>query len=503
MKKIDPISVIAKNEISVQYQYYILFLSSMEMLGVVLPEFLIIFSDFILKYVEKNDIKNGIAHIPLVINDNYVYITICFVKDFHANIWYENIKNMIGESVSFMQNNQLVKGCIIFDSVLQGRDDFAKIVEAVQVAYVLKLYLFDKYLSEKLKNKNSTVVLFLLVDDNVLWQKAIDRGNIIGNAINFSRYLSDLPAKDLYPESFVTRVLTYLDSFYLNYKSRVIEGQELESLQMGGICGVGAGSSQKPRLLLLEYDPIQKTHDQKSIALVGKGVTFDTGGISIKPADGMEDMKSDMSGAAAVCAAFAALTLLQSSHKIIVAVPLAENMVSGSAIRPGDILKFYNGKTAEVKNTDAEGRLVLADALAYVSDIYKPDFMIDLATLTGACRIALGPLYAGLMTENQELQEKIISAGKVSGDKCWPLPLEDGYVPNMMSHVADMCNIGTKGYKAGATMGGMFLREFVGAGICWAHIDIAPVATDCPYKKYIHSFGATGFGVYLLVELCG
>jgi leucyl aminopeptidase len=215
----------------------------------------------------------------------------------------------------------------------------------------------------------------------------------------------------------------------------------------------------------------------------------------------MEDMKADMSGAAAVCASFAALAMLKTPHTIYAALPLAENMVDGGAIRPGDILRFYNGKTAEIKNTDAEGRLVLADALSYISDIYRPDCIIDLATLTGACRIALGPVYAGLMSENDELRDKIISVGKMNGDACWPLPLEDAYLPNMYSHVADMANIGTKGYKAGATMGGMFLREFVPSHISWAHIDIAPVATDCPCKKYLPAFGATGFGVYLLVDL--
>jgi leucyl aminopeptidase len=268
---------------------------------------------------------------------------------------------------------------------------------------------------------------------------------------------------------------------------------------MGGILGVGQGSTQTPKLLILKYTP--KIQSEKTIALVGKGVTFDTGGISIKPSDGMEDMKSDMSGAASVVSAFIGLSQLESPYTLYAITPLAENMVDGNSIRPGDILTFYNGKTAEIKNTDAEGRLILADALSYSSEIIKPDIMIDLATLTGACRIALGPVYAGLMTENNQLAENIKMAGEISGDKCWSLPLEAAYEPNMESQVADMCNIGTKGYKAGATMGGMFLREFVSKSIIWAHIDIAPVATDCPFKNYIQSFGATGFGVNLLIEL--
>jgi leucyl aminopeptidase len=235
--------------------------------------------------------------------------------------------------------------------------------------------------------------------------------------------------------------------------------------------------------------------------LVGKGVTFDTGGISIKPSDGMEDMKADMSGAAAVVSAFIGLSKLESPYTIYAITPLAENMVGGNSIRPGDILQFYNGKTAEIKNTDAEGRLILADALSYTSDKIKPDIMIDLATLTGACRIALGPVYAGLMTENNFLEQNIKDAGELTGNRCWSLPLEEAYEINMHSDVADICNIGTKGYKAGATMGGMFLREFVDKTIKWAHIDIATVATDCPFKNYINSFGATGFGVELLIEL--
>jgi leucyl aminopeptidase len=274
----------------------------------------------------------------------------------------------------------------------------------------------------------------------------------------------------------------------------------MESLGMGGIIGVGKGSVREPKMLILSYAP-DFTSEAKTIALVGKGVTFDTGGISIKPSDGMEDMKADMSGGAAVVGAFLGLARLKSPYKIHAIVPLAENMVDGNSYRPGDILTFYNKKTSEIKNTDAEGRLILADALSYASDVFKPDIMIDLATLTGAARIALGPVYAGLMSENSNLVETIVRAGEETYERCWRMPLEEAYKPNMTSHVADMCNIGTKGYKAGTTMGGMFLREFVPSDIRWAHIDIAPVATDCPNKTYFPSYGATGFGVQLLIEL--
>jgi leucyl aminopeptidase len=417
---------------------------------------------------------------------------------------YESFKNNVGRTISYAQRHKASAILIYIGEELYSCGCIYSLAKILQTTVLLKLYHFNAYISDSKKHAHQAIDIFWCLSDNKKkepCQKGIDEGMIIGNAINFSRNLSDIPAKEMYPAAFIDTVSEEIRKRNITCEKIVFNAEELKKLGMGGIVGVGQGSCHEPQLLLLKYTGRAQEREQKTIALVGKGVTFDTGGISIKPSDGMEDMKADMSGAAAVVSSFIGLAQLGSPHTIYAVTPLAENMVDGNSIRPGDILRFYNGKTAEIKNTDAEGRLILADALSYVSEKYKPDIIIDLATLTGACRIALGPVYAGLMSEDTKLRDSIERAGIKSGDQCWPLPLEKAYEPNMYSDVADMCNIGTKGYKAGATMGGMFLREFVPQGISWAHIDIAPVATDCPIKKYIHSFGATGFGVNLLIEL--
>lgn len=492
-----------KNDIHLEYDNYIFFIHHINQLKESLPFFLNPFLSFFQKYFVEKKTKNKIQYLSLLIDNRYIYITVCIIQaPCHEIKNYEDAKNAIGKVITLMQDKKIGSALIFIDKDYETSCHIQKLIESIQVAIILKLYHFDKYINKSEENKKIKINFDLMTNNNEeKVSKGIHDGLVIGDAINFSRYLSDLPASDLYPESFVSYVIEYLDRNKITYKKRIIQGDELITLGMGGIIGVGSGSVKTPRLLILEYNPVESNTESKKVALVGKGVTFDTGGISIKPSEGMEDMKSDMSGAASICASFAALALLHTNQKIIAVAPLAENMVDGDSIRPGDILRFYNGKTAEVKNTDAEGRLVLADALAFVCDKYKPDTIVDLATLTGACRIALGPIYAGLMSEDIKLRNAIQEVGSINGDECWPLPLEDRYSPNMSSDVADFCNIGTKGYRAGATMGGMFLREFVKKDISWAHIDIAPVATDCPYKKYIHSFGATGFGVYLLIDL--
>ncbi len=213
----------------------------------------------------------------------------------------------------------------------------------------------------------------------------------------------------------------------------------------------------------------------------------------------METMKEDMSGAAAVIGAMQVLAQLKPAVNIIGITPLCENMPSGTATKPGDILRFYNGKTAEVKNTDAEGRLILADALSYAVKHFNPDAIIDLATLTGACAYALGPFFSGMISQHQELAQRVQEAARTSGDRVWPLPLDDDYKSAIKSNVADICNIGNPKYKAGAITAGFFLQQFVGDKP-WVHLDIAGIAFDVPDISY-YSTGATGVGVRLLVDL--
>jgi leucyl aminopeptidase len=275
---------------------------------------------------------------------------------------------------------------------------------------------------------------------------------------------------------------------------KVLSGAELKAQRLGGVLGVGQGSDNPPRFVQLTYRP---EGAKGTLALVGKGVVFDSGGLSLKTSSGMETMKTDMSGAAAVIAAMSVLRDAGVNTKVVGYVPMVENMPSGSAIRPGDVLHIRNGKTVEVLNTDAEGRLILADALAMASED-KPDAIVDLATLTGACMVALGDKVAGLMGNDTGWVDQVRAAADRAGEPVWPLPLPPEYRRLLDSEVADLRNIGTGSY-GGALTAGLFLEEFVD-GVRWAHLDIAGPARAGSDDGYIAQ-GGTGFGVRTLVEL--
>jgi leucyl aminopeptidase len=267
---------------------------------------------------------------------------------------------------------------------------------------------------------------------------------------------------------------------------------------MGCILAVGKGSHNTPKFLILQYFGSNKS--EKPIVLVGKGVTFDSGGISIKPALGMEAMKMDMGGAAAVVGAFEAAARLKLKLNIIGLIPAVENMPSGHSYKPGDVIKSYSGKTIEVENTDAEGRLILADALEYAAN-YKPKAVIDICTLTGAAVICFGHLLAGLMGNDKELKSKLFEAGEKTYERLWELPLYDEYDKLMKSEIADIKNTGPA-RQAGTIMGGIFLKKFVENKFPWAHLDIASVSFNVgeSIEEY-QSQGATGFGVRLFIEM--
>jgi leucyl aminopeptidase len=277
-------------------------------------------------------------------------------------------------------------------------------------------------------------------------------------------------------------------------KCTVLQTKQLDSLGMNALLGVARGSAQPPRLIILEH---HHSDDAKTVALVGKGVTFDTGGISIKPAAQMHEMKYDMCGAAAVLCAFMTLAELKPNLNVIAVVPAAENMTGDAAQRPGDIVKAYNGKTVEVHNTDAEGRLILADAMAYTVDKYKPDAMVDAATLTGACLIALGHFAAGLFTNDQEVADTLLAAGEATGERLWQMPLWKDYEKQIDGTHADLCNIGPR--EGGAITAAAFLKQFVDE-TPWAHLDIAGTAWGVKGVPYLDPDHATGYGVRLLTR---
>jgi leucyl aminopeptidase len=266
--------------------------------------------------------------------------------------------------------------------------------------------------------------------------------------------------------------------------------------RLGGLLGVNRGSAEPPVLLELTYEPATRT--RRTVALVGKGITFDSGGLSIKTADGMATMKDDMGGAAAILGAFAALDVVRPKVRVRAFIPATDNMISGDATRPGDVVRIRNNKTVEVLNTDAEGRLILADGLTLASE-ETPDAIIDVATLTGACEVALGKRIAGLMGNDAALVERIKAAAVRTGEPVWELPLPVEYRRQLDSDVADLRNIGT-GRVGGALIAGLFLQEFVAPGIPWAHLDIAgPAWTDA--AEGIFAKGGTGFGVRLILDL--
>ncbi len=373
-------------------------------------------------------------------------------------------------------------------------------VEESVIAAHLTHYHFDDFITAKKKKiKKSHSITFseipLAKQDTI--KAAIDRGNIIGKATNQARHWGDLPPSILYPQKFASEAFDILKT-YKNITCKVFEKAELESLGMGGIIDVARGSMHEPRMVIAEYKTSLK--NAPTIALVGKGVTFDTGGISIKPSDNMGDMKDDMAGAAAVLATMQAIAELKPDVNVIACAPMVENMPSGTALKPGDIVTFYNGKTAEVKNTDAEGRLILADALSYICANYKVDLIIDAATLTGSCAAALGPFFAGLMSKHSKHALQLTAAGLQTGDRVWELPLHDDYRKAIDCDVADICNIGKRNYKAGMITAAFFLREFVDTHIPWIHLDIAGVSMHVPDRTYFRGTGATGFGVRLFVE---
>jgi leucyl aminopeptidase len=360
----------------------------------------------------------------------------------------------------------------------------------------LRTYRFDKYKTrEKDDAKPTLKSINFLVTDVAAARKAHGPLERVADAIAFSRDLVSEPPNVLYPESLAERCKR-LTAF--GVKVEIFDEKQLEKIGAGALLGVGQGSVRPSRMVVLQYNGAPKAKDKRPVAFVGKGVTFDTGGISIKPSAGMEDMKWDMAGSAAVIGAVEALAARHAKVNVIGAVGLVENMPSGNAQRPSDIVRSLSGKTIEVLNTDAEGRLVLADVLWYVQDRFKPRAMFDLATLTGAVIVALGHEYAGIMGNSDELADKLIAAGKATGEKVWRLPLGDAYDRDIDSPAADVKNIAA-GRGAGSIIGGQFLARFVN-DVPWVHIDIAGVAW-AGKDSAICPKGATAFGVRLLDRL--
>lgn len=365
------------------------------------------------------------------------------------------------------------------------------ILEAMVEGALLGNYQFDQF--KKPKHPSLLKLAFAVPEDSVqharlLSQKII----IICEGTLLAREWVITPSNLKRPEQFARSLVRMAEKE--NLKTKVLDHTALKKKKFGALLAVAAGSDANARMVILEHNPDNAT---QTLALVGKGVTFDSGGINLKPPGSLEDMKMDMAGAAAVAATMITAARLRMPIRLIGVLPLVENMPSGSATRPGDIVKSFSGKTIEINNTDAEGRLILADSLSYVIQTYQPDAVVDLATLTGACVVALGERIAGVFSLDDRMCETLIASGEKTFERCWKMPLPEDYKDLLKSEVADICNI--TGLKwGGAITAALFLSEFT-ENTRWMHIDIAGPAYVKKETAYC-GVGGTGFGVRLLCD---
>ncbi len=374
-----------------------------------------------------------------------------------------------------------------------GKGDVAALIAS---GFMLRSWRMDKYFTKsKDEDKPQLTTLTVITEDPEGAEAAFAPLKEVCEGVFLCREFQTEPCNVLYPETYANRIKDELKP--LGVDVEILGEKEMTKLGMGCLLGVGQGSRKESKTVVMKYDGGPK--DQDPIAFIGKGVTFDTGGISLKPGLNMHEMKYDMSGSASVVGLMRALAGRKANVNVVAAVGLVENMPDGDAIRPGDVLTSMSGQTVEVLNTDAEGRLVLCDVLWYMQDRFKPQFMIDLATLTGAIVISLGDLHAGLFSNNDELVDRLNEASKKTGDPIWRQPMSADYDKMLKSPIADMQNI-SNGRMAGSITAAQYLERFVNK-VPWAHLDIAGVAWIDGRQLPTAQKGATGFGVRLLDQL--
>ena len=403
----------------------------------------------------------------------------------------ETIRRMAGTAVRYLRG----KGAKTIAILRRSSVEIERATSAFVEGAGLGLYDADTYkTSDKEERSIDELVAIVPPTDKEKVEEFIKRGEALYQATNFARQLVNEPGGSMTPTVLAQRAQAMAAEVGL--ACEILEEGRMRELGMGSLLGVAQGSAQPPKMIILTYTPKGPVTSKETIALVGKGVTFDSGGISIKPADGMEKMKYDMGGGAAVIGAMQAIAQLRPSMKVIGIVPTVENMPSGTAQRPGDVVRAMSGKTIEVINTDAEGRLILADAVTYVQTL-GATMIVDMATLTGACLVALGTVNAAILGTSQPLIDQIIESGREAGEKFWQLPMDPEYREQIKSQIADIKNTG--GRNAGTITASYFIREFVG-DVPWAHLDIAGMAWNEDGKSYTAK-GPTGFPVRTLVHL--
>ncbi|MFQ5801262.1 MAG: leucyl aminopeptidase [Candidatus Methylomirabilales bacterium] len=405
----------------------------------------------------------------------------------------ESVRSLTGETLRLLRRHRCRRVGTILHGTGAGGLGFKEVAQAVTEGALLGLYTFDRYKKEE-DHKAIEEVSLLLRDQMQRFEvrDACARGQIIAEAVNLARDLVNEPSNSLTPQDLAAQAQAVAKAHRLT--CQILERRQLQRLGMGAFLGVAQGSSQPPILLVLSYQGGREK--QPDLGLVGKGITFDSGGISIKPSEGMEQMKGDMAGGAAVIAAMAAIARLKPAINVTGIVPACENLPSGFALKPGDVVRAMDGKTIEVINTDAEGRLILADALCYARKL-KCQRLVDAATLTGACVVALGSVRTGAFTNDQGWMDQVRAAAEVVGEKMWQMPMDGEYDEQLKSDVADIKNVG--GRKAGAVTAAKFLNRFVGE-TPWVHLDIAGTSQAEKEKGYGPK-GATGVPVRTLVRL--
>jgi leucyl aminopeptidase len=404
----------------------------------------------------------------------------------------DRIRGITGDFCRALRKLNCHKIATILHGAGIGGIELEASAEAVAEGALLGLYGFTKYKKPEYEDIEEILLTVGEKGKVPILETAIGKGKLVAEATNLARDMVNEPANYMTPGQMAEAAKEIAGKYNLEFK--VFDREDMETMGMGALLGVAKGSNQPPKLITLSYKGDERA--EKAVGFLGKGITFDSGGISIKPSEGMNEMKNDMAGAATVMTAVVAIAQLKPKINVTAVIPATENLPSGTALKPGDILKAMNGKTIEVVNTDAEGRLILADALSYAQKLGLSP-LIDLATLTGACRIALGTLYSGVFSNDQDLADKVLKAAKRTGEKMWQMPISEEYKEQIKSEIADVKNIGNR--YGGAITAALFLAEFA-ANTPWVHIDIAGTASSTKESGYIVK-GATGVGVRTLVEL--
>jgi len=405
----------------------------------------------------------------------------------------EAFRSLAGKVVKKCVSKEIPDLLLVTPSPKKSRLTMADMLEPMMEGAFLGNHLFDKYKSEKKLKPMKRINFFTTVETMKKFTPLVSRISTICEGTLLAREWVSTPSAEKTPEQLANLIAEKARKAKLGVT--VMKEKELRDKGFGAILAVGAGSQSPPCMVVLKY---KAPKTKKTLVFVGKGITFDSGGINLKPGGSSKDMKIDMSGAAAVAAALITIAKLRPEINVVGLMPLAENMPSGSSYRPGDIIKTYEGKTVEIGNTDAEGRLILCDALAYGIKTYKPKTVIDLATLTGACVTALGDKIAGVFSSDDKLAGAIVQSGKKTNERCWHMPLPKDYKESLKSEIADTSNMADSN-GGGAITAALFLSEFVG-DTRWAHIDIAGTAFASKGNSYCNA-GGTGFGVRLLCDL--